>query len=291
MEDLLKKLQQLREKFDKGELTERDVLLQLARLDEDLRSKTQEAGAENLEAEMNTILPHLMSSAATRQVASAIKEDKLDKATEELQKLGQKVRKEELNSKEKRELAMNMGMAASKLGGKEKSAFGGDFAKASESLEKSDSDGFSSACKSVGDKLQTMKKNRAMASACNKLGLCKSGFCQSKEEGFALSPKSLSNKKGGLKAGTGASGNPLGEESRLASSYRKMLQVSGQAGEGPVQSETEITEGQLSASQLDLKEVHANFAAVAEEAIEKESIPLSHRYHVKRYFQAIRPQE
>jgi len=240
---------------------------------------------------MNTILPHLMSSAATKQMAAAIKEDKLDKATRELQKVDEKVKKDQLESKEKRELAMNMGMAASKLGGKDKSAFGGDFAKASESLEKSDSEGFSSACKSIGDKLQSMKKCRSMASMCNKLGLCKSGFCQSKERGFSLAPKALSDKKGGLKAGTGASGNPLGEESRLASSYRKMLQVSGQAGEGPVQSETEVTEGQLSASQLDLKEVHANFAAVAEEAIEKESIPLSHRYHVKRYFQAIRPQE
>src|ERR1043166_7346977 len=41
----------------------------------------------------------------------------------------------------------------------------------------------------------------------------------------------------------------------------------------------------------DSKEVHANYAAVAEEVIEKEDIPLSHRYHVKRYFQAIRPSE
>jgi len=41
LEDVLKKLQQLRERFDKGEITERDVLLQLARLDEDLRAKTR----------------------------------------------------------------------------------------------------------------------------------------------------------------------------------------------------------------------------------------------------------
>jgi len=291
LQDVLKKLQELRERFDKGEIAERDVLLQLARLDEDLRKKSQENGAENLEAEMNSILPHLMASAASRQMAAAIKEDKFDKATQELEKLDQKVKNDQLSKDEKRELAMNMGLAASKLGGKDKSSFGGDFSKASESLEKSDSEGFSGACKSMGEKLRTMKKCRAMASACNKLGLCKSGFCQNKEQGFTLSPKSLNNGKGGLKAGTAASGNPLGDQNRLASSYRKMLQVSGQAGQGPVQSEVETTEGQLSASQLDLKEVHANFAAVAEEAIEKESIPLSHRYHVKRYFQAIRPQE
>jgi hypothetical protein len=269
------------------------VLLQLARLDEDLRNKTKEMGAENLQGEMNTILPHLMSSAAAVQVATAIKEDKLDKAIEELEKLGERVKKDDLTKEEKRELAMNMGMAGAKLGGKEKSALGGDFSKASESLEKSDSNGFSSACKSVGDKLGALKKCRSMNMACNKIGLCKSGLCQSenKEPGFTAGPKNQSKGKGGLKAGTGASGDPFGESSRLNSSYRKMLQVSGQAGDGPVQTETEVTEGQLSPSQLDLKDVHSTYAAVAEEAIEKESIPLSHRYHVKRYFQAIRPQE
>jgi len=58
-----------------------------------------------------------------------------------------------------------------------------------------------------------------------------------------------------------------------------------------VESETEVTDGQMSPSQVDLKQVHANYASVAEEVIEKEDIPLSHRYHVKRYFQSIRPQE
>jgi len=47
----------------------------------------------------------------------------------------------------------------------------------------------------------------------------------------------------------------------------------------------------LSQSKLTAKELHASYAAAAEEVIEKENVPLSHRYHVKRYFQAIRPQE
>ena len=70
-----------------------------------------------------------------------------------------------------------------------------------------------------------------------------------------------------------------------------MMKVSGEAGAGPVESETEVTDGQMSQSQVDLKQVHANYASVAEEVIEKEDIPLSHCYHVKRYVQSIRPQE
>jgi len=94
-----------------------------------------------------------------------------------------------------------------------------------------------------------------------------------------------------LAAGTGASDDPLADATRIEDSYRQLLQVTGQAGEGPVETQTEITEGQLSPSQIALKDVHAEFAAVAEEAIENETIPLSHRFHVKRYFQSIRPKE
>jgi hypothetical protein len=63
------------------------------------------------------------------------------------------------------------------------------------------------------------------------------------------------------------------------------------AGDGPVESEVEMTEGQTSASTLEAKEMYNEYAAVAEQALEQEEIPLSHRFHVKRYFQAIRPEE
>lgn len=106
-----------------------------------------------------------------------------------------------------------------------------------------------------------------------------------------MSPKQQNKNKGGLKAGTAASGNPFGDANRLTDSLKQAVRISGEAGAGPVQSETEITEGQTSASQIHLKELHAKFAATAEEVIEKEDVPLSHRYHVKRYFQSIRPQE
>lgn len=293
LKDVLEKLKDIQKRFEQGELSERDVMLELARLDEDMRQKASELGVENLEGEMNTIVPHLMSSAAAVQVASALKENQLDKANEELQKLSANVKEKKISKGQKRELALNMGVAASKLGGKKNASFGGDFSKASEALEKDDTEGFESACQSVGDKLCLMKKARTMKLASKKIGNCKSclGQCDSKEFGYTLGPKSLGNKKGGLKAGTAASGNPLGEASRLADSYRNMIRVTGQAGQGPVETETEITEGQLSQSQRAVKELHANFAAVAEEAIENEAIPLSHRQHVKKYFQSIRPQE
>ncbi|MEO5804569.1 MAG: hypothetical protein ABIR24_13665 [Verrucomicrobiota bacterium] len=293
LKDVLKQLQKIQRQFEKGEIAERDVLLQLARLDENLRQKAAELGTENLEAEMNTIVPHLMSSAATAEMATALKEKKMDKAAEELKKLSDKVAKNALSKEQKRELQMSMGMCAAKLGGKQNGSFGSNFASATEALEKSDSKGFESACKSMCDKLGLLKKCQGMKMACNKIGNCKTcvGQCNSQELGFKVGMKQQSKGKGGLKAGTGASGDPFGEANRLAEGYRKAMKISGEAGAGPVESEVETTEGQLSQSQIDLKEVAANYASMAEEAIEKEDIPLSHRYHVKRYFQSIRPQE
>jgi hypothetical protein len=294
LQDVLKKLEEVRKQFERGAIGERDLMLQLGRLDESLRTKVAEIGVENLESEMNAMVPHLSANAATMDAAKAMKEKQLDKAAEELKNLGDKVADKKLSKEDEKKLAAQLGAAAAKLGKKKRSdSFGGDLAQASEALENSDNEGFKSACKGMCDKLGLLKKCNGLKSACNKIGLCKAclGQCDNKELGYKLGPKMLAKGKGGLKAGTSTSGDPLGDPNRLADSYKKLLQISGQAGQGPTETETEITDGLLSQSQLRAKELHANYAAAAEEVIEKEDIPLSHRYHVKRYFQAIRPQE
>jgi len=294
LQETLKKLEDIRKQFEKGEISERDMMLQLGRLDENLRSKVAEMGVENLESEMNAMIPHLSANAATMEAAKAMKEKELDKAAQELKNLGEKVAEKKISKEDQKKLAAQLGAAAAKFGKKKSSdSFSGDLAQASEALEASDSEGLKSACKGMSDKLGLLKKCNGMKSASNKIGLCKAclGQCENKELGYNVGPKSLSKGKGGLKAGTSTAGDPLADPNRLADSYKQMLQITGQAGNGPTETETEITEGQLSQSQLKAKELHASYAAAAEEVIEKENIPLSHRYHVKRYFQAIRPQE
>jgi len=127
-----------------------------------------------------------------------------------------------------------------------------------------------------------MKKMKECMSLC-KLGL---GQCQSNGSGSAAGQR-----PGGLKAGKGTGGDPLGEGQRLSDSFRELVRVQGIAGDGPVDSEVEITDGQSSESQVSVREIHSDYAAVAEAALEQENIPISHRFHVKRYFQAIRPAE
>ena len=296
LQETLEKLRQLKEQFQKGELSDRDLMIELARLVDALRQQRQELGVQHLEEELNLIVPHLAASAETKQAAQAIQKNQLEQAAEKLEALSEKARKEKLGEAEKKQMAMNMGAAASKLGKASSNSFSGDFSTASEALKNADSEEFGAACQAIGDKLKRVGKARKMAKAADKLGECKAsiGQCNNVANigGYAKSKGDERNdKKGGLQAGPGASDNPLGDPARLEEGYRQLIQVAGQVGEGPVETETEITEGQLSPSQLAIKNLHAEFEAAAEAAIEKETIPLSRRFHVKRYFQTIRPKE
>lgn len=293
LRETLEKLRQLKEQFQKGELSDRDLMIELARLDDALRQQRRELGVQRLEEELNLIVPHLAGGAETKQVAQAIQKNQLEQAAEKLESLSEKVRKEELDESKKKQIAMNMGAAASKLGKASSNSFSGDFSAASEALKNSDAEEFGAACQAIGDKLQRVGQAGKMAKAADKLGQCKAsiGQCNAKIGGYAKNESNQNDKKGGLRAGTGASDDPLGDPARLEKGYRQLLQLASQAGEGPVETETEITEGQLSPSQLAIKNLHAEFEAVAEAAIENETIPLSHRFHVKRYFQTIRPKE
>lgn len=306
--DVLKKLKDIEKRFQQGEIKDRDVMIELARLDENLTKKMAEMGVENLANEVNQLLPHLSASQATQAVAQALKEEELDKAAEEMDKVAQKAQKGELSEEDKKELALNMGVAASKLGTKSQSSFGGDFAKASEAMKSGDNDSFSEAGKSIGSKMKSVDQHKKMQSMRKRISLCKSSLGQQSQcsacngsgckmcNGKGKKPgdgegEGEGGGKGGLKAGTKAAGNPLGDGTRLADSYRELVKVTGTAGEGPVESEVEVTEGKTSDSQIAAKEMYEEYAAVAEQAIEREEIPLSHRFHVKRYFQAIRPAE
>lgn len=304
---ILEKLREIQERFETGAMPERDVMIELSRLDENLQRRLNQLGVENMSGEVNTIMPQLAASSAAKAVASALKENKLDKAAQEMEKVAKNAEKGDLSEEDKKQLATNMGVAASKLGSKSQGSFGGDFAKGAESLKSGDTEGFKSASKSIGNKFRSVKQFRALKKSRGLLSMCKTSLglhakecasCSGKGcgscNGTGLSQsKGLGNGggKGGLKAGTAATGSPFGDSSRLADSYREMVRVTGMAGEGPVQSEVEVTEGQTSQSQVEVKDLYSEYAAVAEQAIEREEIPLSRRFHVKRYFQAIRPQE
>ncbi|MBX7257424.1 MAG: efflux RND transporter permease subunit [Candidatus Hydrogenedentes bacterium] len=316
LENVLRDLKTIETRFQQGEMSERDVMIELARLEESLRKQGMQPGIDALEGEAGQMAPNLMASELTRGAAMALQEKDFEKAADEIASLAEKMKNQELSQEERDKLAMALGVAASKLGGDKKSALSSDLEQASEGLKSNDSQKFGDACRSLSNKLSSLGKYNQMKKASKRLSMCKSslGQCKACKEcnGAGCDACNGKGREGGSKGegqgqgnghgensdksnspslnwGTGTA-NPIGDPNRLAESYRKMIQASAQStGEGPVESEVESVEGQTSPSQLDAKDVYADYASVAEEAIEREEIPLSQRLHVKRYFQTIRP--
>lgn len=296
VEDVLERLREIEKQFEKGEASERDMMLELARLEQDLEKRMQQLGVQDMAAELNTLVPHMMASEASKAIAKAMKDEDMKQAAEEMEKLGEKATKEELSTDEKEQLANNMGVAGAKLGDKKSGSFSGDLSKASEALKSSDSKSFESSTKSMAAKLMQISSYKDMKNLKKQLSLCKSNLgllkqCSSCNGAGCGTCNGTGMKPGGLKAGVAASNKPLSDRSRLEGSYRELLQVQGMQGAGPVESEVETTDGETSESAMAAKDLYTEYSAVAEQAMEQEDIPLSHRMHVKQYFQAIRPEE
>lgn len=311
LREIVARLREVEDRFEQGEATERDVMIALSKLEESIENRMSQLSAKNLNAEIDALVPLMMAGAPTQPAAEALKKGKMKKASAEMQKLGEKMKQGELSAEDKEKLTMTAGLAASKLGTKSSGSFGGDFDALAQSMKLGDGDESEEAMRSIGNKLRNVELYRKLMQSRSMLNMSKMALghqgkpcdvCNGKGgqcsacNGSGLSKgqsQGLANGggKGGLRAGTAATGSPFGEGSRLADSYRNLVKVQGLVGDGPVQSEVEITEGQASNATVSAQDVYAEYSAVAEEAIEREEIPLTHRFHVKRYFQAIRPVE
>ncbi|MFB3787524.1 MAG: coiled-coil domain-containing protein [bacterium] len=282
----VEKIQEVKRRFEKGEMNERELMLELARLQEHLEQSMSALGVQKMFNEVSVLLPHLKSSSATTALAKALQEENYDQAIDELNQLAEAVEKDRLTLQERRDLAANLGVAASKLKTGTQLSFKNDLQLASDALKRSDNPDFKEAARMIQEKLELMIRACRLRSACRKI-LARKAYMG----GYGMGNAGMGS--GGARGpgiGTGAM-DPFGEASRLNGGKPNPMQVKGQLGAGEVESEIEVTDGQLSASQLERKERQADFSAQAEEVIENEDIPLGHRFHVKKYFQAIRPRD
>jgi len=294
LEELVEKLKQVESQFEQGAVTDQDVMIELSRLDDRLRARMEQPGMDRLAEQLAELAPHLKASEAAEAVGDALMNEDEQQAAEEMEKLAQKVGKDGLSQQQREQLARNMSAASKKLSASSSDdGLSKDLDRGSKSLRNEDDDMFEQASKSIQKKMKQADKQREMEDLRKKIGMCKSNMGQQNAE-FAMKRQGGGQKDGeqsdGLMAGRGTD-RKESDPTRLDDSYKKLLQIKGMAGDGPVESQVEIAAGQTSPAQRGAREVHAEYTAVAEQALDRESVPLSHRYHVKRYFQAIRPGE
>lgn len=300
--DIAEKLREIEQNFARGELDPRDVMIALARLDLALQARMEAAGLDDISSQLQQAVPHLMASESARPVAEAIRENRHGEAARAMEALARELNEGGVSNEDREQLSQRMANAAAAMrqasGDKESGGLIADFDAASESVGAGDKDGVSRSFQSIQGKMQQCNgfqamKDAASSLALGKMGLGVAGSMMAKRgegQGRGQGEDNRLSDDPSTSAGRGEA-DPLGDARRLNDSYREMLQVRGTAGDGPVTSEVEMTGGQMAPSQRSAREVYNEYAGVAEQALDREDVPLSHRFHVKRYFQAIRPEE
>ncbi|MBI5477813.1 MAG: hypothetical protein HY906_03090 [Deltaproteobacteria bacterium] len=84
--------------------------------------------------------------------------------------------------------------------------------------------------------------------------------------------------------------NLLGERTRLRAKHKNVL-VPGKEGAGPTRAETILSASDRGFSNKAYRKVYRDYTSVAEEAMNREKVPLGFKSYVKRYFRLIMPRE
>jgi hypothetical protein len=95
----------------------------------------------------------------------------------------------------------------------------------------------------------------------------------------------------GSERDTGTTDSPLGEGRNAAGKDGQTQQLAGRQGDGESLQQSLTSAGDNSKSNRGYKELYEAMAPAAQEAVLQENIPLGSRFFIKRYFEAIRPQE
>jgi hypothetical protein len=95
----------------------------------------------------------------------------------------------------------------------------------------------------------------------------------------------------GSERDTGTTDSPLGKDQNAAAKEGQAQQLAGRQGEGQSMQQALTSAGDHSKSNRGYKDLYDAMAPAAQEAILQENIPLGSRFFIKRYFEAIRPQE
>jgi hypothetical protein len=95
----------------------------------------------------------------------------------------------------------------------------------------------------------------------------------------------------GSERDTGTTDTPFGKDQNAAGKDAQAQQLTGRQGEGQSLQQALTSAGDSSKSKRAYKDLYDAMAPAAQEAVLQENIPLGSRFFIKRYFEAIRPQE
>lgn len=326
-EQLQRSAEQLRANATQPDDAGKSALRELSAL-EQLVQEMQKAPAAATPEELKALAKALEKNEATKDAASALEASDLAKAAEELEKAMQQLaeKKDDLTpeqveqalqealkrlaeqqqlSEAMQKLAQQMQRSKAGSGGKS-----GDGAKQLAQMLRQMPQGQSGQQSGSGQQNSQALQNLLAALQAMKFGEEKSGG-QPQPQGEAgkgmVTMQSFSKADPSAQSGdgdprlpsgqpgsehdTGTTDSPFGKERNNSGKDAQAKQLAGRLGEGPTLQESLTAAGDHSKSNRPYKELYEAMAPAAQDAVVQENIPLGSRFFIKRYFEAIRPQE
>ncbi|MEO1617091.1 MAG: hypothetical protein AAFV88_14665 [Planctomycetota bacterium] len=287
IEELLQELREQIESLDEEAEDSADVMAKLSEMEQAIAEAREAMNIAQTDAEMKSIAEALSPSEMMREAANAMESQKYDDAASELDSIDPKSMKDsERRAVANRLKKMVASMSSSNKPMSKLSKIAGELA---EAMEKKDA----SECKKCLGKLAGQCKNQ---SACKKCGQCMAkqlsllSQCKGQCRGQCDSPFAKKSNSPSQKAGSAASGEATGENTERADVGYDRQEVTGQMGsEGDSDTETMTSPETEATASRGYTAKYNDFRKAAEEVLENEPLPQSHRQTVRDYFESIRP--
>jgi hypothetical protein len=297
-QELQRKLEELaamlKERPDK-----RDALKEIARLSD--RVEQQRRALGNRGTSMRSAARAVAASQALRQFAAKLQEGSYKSAAGELKKLSEQLKQGKMapDAKEFESMAADLQRLAEQLSAEQE--LQGECQKCSGAAGSMNKDALAEALRRLAEQ---MDKQSDRLGQCDKLGQysdlleqlkrmmnqCQ-GSCNKPGEGFCQNPGGTGAGKGGSKAGWGTASKWNGGSIKPASEQRTPDLASAQDRPGVSTSFQVVSPDERAQSGRRYEELYAEFVQKSEADLGLESVPPGYREYLKRYFNAIRPQE
>lgn len=292
----LEEVKPIQEKLKSGEITERELLVQMNRLEERLEKIQQELRSQSLEGMASDLATALELMSGTGALSASLQRKDFEQAQKEAETLAQRFEKGEVTfpaEENAKEMANRLSSLASKSPSSQSSSKQG-LQQMSQALQNRESQsmrqGLMQLSKGFCQECQNQRQ-RNLCKQCNaQLRFCKS--CRG-GDGISMGLPQLSlSKEKGKGAGIGVDLNRVGNPTGIEVSLQKS-QLQGAIGEGETEVSTEKSnESQKEFSKGGRVSISAQeYQKMSREAVEDESIPLPKRQVIKKYFENIRTTE
>jgi hypothetical protein len=268
IEKLISELKQAIEELKQPGVEPREALAKLSEMQAAVEQHQAKFNVGQIDAQLQAIGEALALASAMAEAGNALASKRFEKAAEELEKLDEpkldrqteKAIKEKLDALAKQMQDGGGSSSLSAAAGEIASGLGGNWKRTKRGLLQ------------LAKEVRSQNRRRNLNELLKRQNEC---LCECKE----------------LKWGRAVSGNKLGEETPKFGGHYETRLTGRQSDQGEIEVETTRSpEGKQEAS----REYRANYEKyrkISEAVLDNEPIPLGHRQTIRRYFEAIRPND